>query len=413
MDDILKAIEASNKAFAEFKSANDARLKLLEKNPARADELNEQMKKAFSDIEAHKKTIEALEAKLTNRPGNGGDKAGDPEKAAAIEAHRKAFGGYMRKGTDFSADLEVKAIDWTNPAEGGYAVPKVIDSTIESIVVNISPIRSIASVQQISTTDFHKLVNLRGTQSGWVGELAARPATNAPTLIDVIPPMGELYANPQISQQALDDLFFNAESWLSENVATEFARAENAAFLNGSGVNQPLGIFASPIVSTADEAARPFGSIQYIPTGAAAGWLAPTATVNPADVLFSAVAALKAPYRANARWVTNKLLLFAMASFKDSQGRYVFNPYSAPGVPPTLLNYPVIEAEDMPAQAANAISIAFGDFKRGYLIVDRMGVRVLRDPFSNKPYIGFYTTKRVGGKVVMSEAIKVIRFSVT
>jgi len=225
--------------------------------------------------------------------------------------------------------------------------------------------------------------------------------------------MGELYANPQATQQMLDDVFFNAESWLADNVATEFARAEGAAFIVGTGVNQPLGILGAPAPVVTDDSTRAFGTLQYVPTGVAGDFAVVSATVNPSDILFTLASTLKAAYRQNARWVVNKAMLFNISAMKDNQGRYVFNPASAPGVPQTILNYPVTEAEDMPVKAANSLSVMFGDFKRGYLIVDRIGVRTLRDPFTNKPFIGFYTTKRVGGKLIMSEAIKVLKFSVT
>lgn len=409
MEEILKAIEASNAAFAAFKAANDARLEKLEAgNLPRADELTEQMRKAFDTMEEQKKTIERLEAKLLNRPGNGG--GGNVEKAQAIEVHSKAFSAYMRKGTEYDRnELEGKALDITNAAEGGYAVPKVIDSMIESLVVNISPIRALATVQQISTSDFHKLVNLRGTASGWVAEAAARGATGTPTFADVVPPMGDLYANPQATQQMLDDVFFNAEAWLADNIATEFARAEGAAFVSGDGTSKPKGFLSYTNVLT-DDTTRTFGQIQYTKTTVAADWPVVSASVTPADILIKCAGTLKAAYRQNATWILPKSILFEIAAMKDNAGRYIFNPIMAPGVPPELLNYPLVEAEDMPAKAANAFSVAFGDFRRGYLIVDRIGTRVLRDPFTNKPYIGFYTVKRLGGAVQNSEAIKLIKF---
>lgn len=404
---VLAAIEGSNKAFEEFKTINDKRLALVEKGAGGAGDLKESMEKAFKDMADQKAVIESIEAKM-KRPNFGGEKT-DADQAA--DEHKQAFSGYLRKGKDTGlADLEAKALGWStnSGADGGYAVPKVIDGLIENLMINISPIRSIAGVVQISTTDYHKLVNLRGTASGWVGETAARPATTSPTLADIKPAMGELYANVQATQQMLDDVFFNAEQWVADEVATEFARAEGAGFVSGSGTNQPTGFLTPTYVST-DDASRTFGQLQYVPTGVAGGW----AASNPTDILFTLVSKMKAAYRDGASFVTNKALLFELAAFKDTGGRYIFNPVTAPGVPQTLLNYPVVEAEDMPAKAANALSLAFGNFKHGYLIVDRIGTRLIRDPFSNKPYIGFYVTKRVGGAVVNSEAIKAVKFAVS
>jgi HK97 family phage major capsid protein len=405
--EILKAIEASNRAFEEFKKVNDERLAKMEKGEGGADDLKAAMKKIFDDMAAQKAVIEAIEAK-TKRPLLGGD--GKPVNEDA-EAHRKAFDGYIRKGADRELGaLEAKALGWStnSGADGGYAVPKVIDDAIAALAVNISPIRGLSRVQQVSTTDFHTLMNLRGTASGWVGETAARSATTSPTFADIKPTMGELYANLQATQQVLDDVFFNMESWVSEQIATEFSRAEGAAFVSGSGTNQPTGFLTGTPVATAD-GSRAFGVLQYTPTGVAADW----AASNKADVFFTIAATLKQAYRQGAAWVMPKSILFEVMSFKDSGGRYVFNPQNAPGVEQNILGYPVVEAEDMPAKAANAFSVAFGNFKQGYIVVDRVGTRMIRDPFSNKPYIGFYVTKRVGGMVTNSEAIKLIKFAVS
>lgn len=404
---ILDAIEASNKAFAEFKSTNDAKLADLAKGASGADHLAK-IEKIQTEMAEAKKLIETLEAKA-KRPNFGGD--GKPVNEAEQE-HKQAFNSFMRKGKiDGLADLEAKAYAWgTNSgADGGYAVPKVIDGMIDSLAVNISPIRSIAQVVQISTTDYHKLVNKRGTASGWVGETDARGATATSTLADIKPTMGELYANPQATQQMLDDVFFNAESWLASEVATEFARAEGAAFITGDGTNKPTGFLAGSTAATAD-ATRAFGTIEHLATGASGAWKTLSGTVNPVDDLYALVSKMKAAYRAGSNFVTNKALLFEIMAMKDYQGRYVFNPTSAPGVADTILGYPVVEAEDMAAKAANSLSLAFGNFKLAYLIVDRIGTRVVRDPFSNKPYIGFYTTKRVGGALVNSEAVKALKF---
>ena len=404
--ELLQAIEKSNQAFEAFKKINDTRLDKMEKGQAGADELKEGMEKAFADITEQKNTIATLEAKL-KRP-NLGDKT---DKDVATEEHKAAFDSFIRKGQDHDLMAkEQKALAYSTNAgaDGGFAVPKVIDTQIEELVVNLSPIRQIANVVQISTNDYYKLVNLRGTASGWVGETAARPATSTPTLASIKPTMGELYANPQATQQMLDDVFFDVESWLADQVGTEFARAEGAGFVSGSGTNQPTG-FLTPTYVATDDTTRTFGQLQYVPTGVAGNF----AASNPADILFTLVSKLKALYRQNSVFVTNKALLFQIAAFKDSTGRYIFNPVTAPNVPQTLMGYEVIEAEDMPALAANSLSLAFGNFKRGYEIVDRIGVRTIRDPFSNKPYIGFYTTKRVGGTVINSEAIKAIKFSVS
>jgi HK97 family phage major capsid protein len=406
--EILNAIETSNRAFEEFKKVNDARIDELKKGGATAD-MQAKMAAIQADMVEQKRVIEDMEAKA-KRPHFGAD--GREVNQAEVE-HKQAFTSFLRKGkVDGLADLEAKAYAWStnSGADGGYAVPKVIDSTIDALAVNVSPIRALAQVVQVSTTDYHKLVNKHGTASGWVGETDARTATNTSVLADIKPTMGELHANPQATQQMLDDVFFNAEQWLAEEVALEFARAEGAAFISGDGTNKPTGFLAGTTAGTADSS-RAFGTIEHIATGTSGAWKTLSATVNPADDLFTVVSKMKAAYRAGSSWVTNKALLFEIMAFKDYQGRYVFNPTTAPGVADTILGYPVVEAEDIAAKAASSLSLAFGNFKLGYLIVDRIGTRVVRDPFSNKPYIGFYTTKRVGGALINSEAIKVLKFS--
>lgn len=402
---IQKAIEESNRAFEQFKQIND------QKSAAQGDKLAG-MEKAFADVtkwQGEVKTLlEDIEAK-SRRPGFG---TGKTETEALQEEHKAAFLQMMRKGGGAAlADLESKAlaVSTNGGADGGYAVPKIIDTLVESLVINVSPIRQIANVVQTSTNDYHKLVNLRGAASGAVGETAARPATTTPTLKDIAINQFDIYANPQATQQMLDDVFFNAEAWLADELAEEFGRQEGALFVSGTGTNQPQG-FLTPTYVATDDASRTFGQLQYVPTGVSGGW----AASNPGDILFTVVSKMKAKYRPGCKWVMPKSVLFAVAAFKDTSGRYIFNPVTAPDVPATLIGYPVIEAEDMPTIAASSLSVAFGNFKRGYEIVDRVGsMRVVRDPFTNKPYIGFYTVKRVGGAVINSECIKAIKFSVS
>ena len=370
---------------------------------------NQLMAGKFENIDAKLRELEDLQAK-GRRPGFGAStqyKGRHLETMSADdERELKGFRTFMRSGDD--TDIKALAISTSGGADGGYGMPKVIDQMIEDIVVNISPIRSIAKVIQIGTNDYHKLVDLKGTASGWVAETAARPATATPQFTDIPIKAFELYANPQATQVMLDDVFFNGESWLAGEIAQEFARAEGAGFINGTGTGQPLGFLTGTPVATAD-GVRAFGVLQYLPTGVAGAF----ATTMPADVLLSLTMAVKAPFRKNAVWVMSKATLAQITLMKDSSGRFIFAPMQSPLVPQMLWGYPVTEAEDMPAVAASSFSIAFGDFTRGYEIVDRFGTRILRDPFSNKPYIGFYATKRVGGNIVNSEAIKLLKFSVS
>lgn len=402
MTDIVEVkglIEAQGKAWEEFKSANDERIKAEAKGVA--DVLfEEKAAKINAAIDAVSEQLKAIEAK-SNRPGAGAD--GLTEAQAE---HKTAYMNWLRKGvgeTELTA-LEQKAlaISTNGGADGGYAVPEVIDQAIVKKLIDISPMRSVATVTQIGTSNYKKLADIGGTASGWVGETAARPATDTPQLAEISPTMGELYANPQATQVMLDDVQFDAETWLAASVAEEFARAEGAAFISGNGTNKPTGILNGTPVATAD-ASRAWGVLQFVASGAAA------ALPTTLDPFITLVHSLKAGYRSGAVWMTNKAVLASLRAYKDSSGQYLWQPSLQAGVPSSFLGYQVVEAEDMPGVAANAFPIAFGNFGAGYLIVDRTGVRTLRDPYSNKPYVGFYTTKRVGGIVQNSEAIKLLK----
>jgi len=261
-------------------------------------------------------------------------------------------------------------------------------------------------VRTVSTSDYKKLVNTRGTASGWVDEDDARNATNSSSFAQVTPFMGELYAYPQATQQMLEDVFFNAEQWVVDEVSTEFSRVEGAAFVTGDGTKKPKGFLSYTTAATADSS-RAFGTLQHVASGAAGDW----AASNPQDKLLDVVYALKKAYRANARWMTSKAMLADVRKLKDADGNYIWRPGLEAGQPDTLLGYGIAENEDMPAKAANALSIAFGDFRRGYTVVDRIGTRILRDPYTNKPFVGFYVTKRVGGFLADSTSIKLFKFA--
>ncbi|WP_230481051.1 phage major capsid protein [Sphingomonas sp. Leaf21] len=312
-----------------------------------------------------------------------------------------AFDGYVRSG----ATVELKAFTGTTGDSGGYAVPREIDATIASVLRNVSPIRSIANVVTVGSAGYRKLVTTGGTPSGWASETAARPETATPSFVELAPPMGELYANPSASQAMLDDAAFDVEGWLAGEIATEFARAEGQAFVNGSGVNRPKGFLANP-VSSAKDGVRAFGTLQYLATGTSGGF-----GDSPEERLVDFVQTLRAPYRQGACFVMNASTAARIRKMKTLDGQFIWAPSLAAGQPTTLLGYPVIEAEEMPDIATDACAIAFGNFQAGYLITERAETAILRDPYSNKPFVTFYATRRVGGCVSDSEAIKLLKFS--
>lgn len=350
------------------------------------------------DIATLKRDVAQLAARLVSRPVLGGAKAADPAKAAFVER-------YLRKGLEPGG--EVKSLTIGVGSEGGVAVPIEIDALIDKTLSSISPIRGIANVVAVGSANYRKLIARGGFASGWVAETAARPVTANPDFVEIAPPMGELYANPAASQPMLDDAVFDVESWLANEIATEFARAEGVAFVTGSGTGQPRGFLSYATAATAD-GVRAFGTLQHLATGVAGGF----AASNPQDRLIDLVHALRAPYRQGASFVMNSSTLARIRKMKDLDGAFIWQPALAADRPATLLGYPVIEAEAMPDVAADALSIAFGDFRAGYVIADRMSTSVLRDPYSNKPFVHFYATRRVGGAVVNSEAIKLLKFSV-
>jgi len=306
---------------------------------------------------------------------------------------------YLRRGEE----RQFKSLSGATNADGGYAVPREIDALIASELKEISPIRSLAQVVQVGTAGYRKLVATGGTASGWVSETATRTGTDTPEFAEIAPPSGELYANPAASQRMLDDVAFDVEGWLASEIAMEFARAEGAAFVKGTGTNQPKGFLAAS-TSLLGDATRTFGTLQYIASGDDEGF-----DESPDAKLIDLIHTLKAGHRQGASWVMNSSTLAEVRKLKTSDGAFLWQPGLVEGQPDRLLGYPVVEAEDMPDIAADAFPIAFGNFKAGYLITERSATTILRDPFTNKPFVHFYATKRVGGQVLDSAAIKLLK----
>jgi HK97 family phage major capsid protein len=343
-----------------------------------------------------KQDLEQFSRKMASQP---------PRAESARRGMAGGFGdSYLRKGIE--AGFEAKRLSIGVAGEGGLAVPLEIDQRIEATLKQISPIRAIADVVKVGSASYRKLVAVGGVASGWVAEAAGRPETATPLFSEVAPPMGEIYANPAATQPMLDDAQFDVEAWLANEIATEFARAEGVAFVSGSGTAQPKGFLTYPVAATGD-AVRPFGTLQYVASGAAGAF----AASNPADRLVDLVHALRSPYRQGAAWVMNSNTISVIRKFKDSTGDFIWRNGLQEGEASTLLGYPVVEVDAMPDLAANSLSIGFGQFRSAYVIAERGETAVLRDPYSNKPFVHFYATRRVGGALVNSEALKLMRFS--
>jgi HK97 family phage major capsid protein len=386
--------------FDAFKAANDERIAAIERRSA--DVLHEEkVARIDAALDAQARRLDELTLKAA-RPQLGIETG--VSRASARE-HKAAFEAYIRSGESAGLRaLEVKAMSAGTPADGGYLVPDEVEREIGRRLAVISPIRSIAAVREISGNVYKKPFMTSGPATGWVAETAARPQTGSPVLDELSFPAAELYAMPAATAVLLEDSAVNIDEWIASEVEQVFAVQEGAAFVNGDGTNKPKGFLQYDKVA---EASWAWTKIGFIETGVDGGF--PTA--GPADPLIDLVYALKAGYRQNAHFVMNRKTQAAIRKFKDSGGNYLWQPPAQAGGRATLMTFPVIEAEDMPDVAANSLSIAFGDFSRGYLVVDRQGVRVLRDPYSAKPYVLFYTTKRVGGGVQDFDAIKLLKFA--
>ncbi len=357
---------------------------------ARQDKTEAAVATLRTDVDEVKARIDKV-AKAAARPALSGN--GD-------SAEVKGFvDGYLRRGSE----AEVKSISGQTPSDGGYAVPREIDAMIARELTEISPIRAIAQIVQTGSAGYRKLISTGGTASGWVSETAARPETDTPQFAEIAPPTGELYANPAASQAMLDDAGFDLESWLASEIAMEFARAEGAAFVGGSGSDQPEGFLSAP-TSTAEDGVRAFGALQYVGSGNATGF-----DTAPDARLIDLVHTMKAGHRQGASFVMNSATLAEVRKLKTADGAFLWQPGMVEGQPDRLLGYPVVEAEDMPDIASGTFPIAFGNFRHGYLIAERSATQILRDPFTNKPFVHFYATKRVGGQVLDSAAIKLLK----
>ncbi|HKS87317.1 MAG TPA: phage major capsid protein [Pseudolabrys sp.] len=391
------------RAFEEFKQAND--LRLSEKRSADIV-LEEKIARLDSVISAQTERMEAIELKQA-RPAIGGERpAAQGENQPAVE-HKAAFETYVRSGEIGTLRaLEQKALSTGSNPDGGFLVPPEIEYKIGERLFAISPIRSLASLRTISSNVYKKPMMAVGASSGWVGETDARAQTASPTLDELSFPAMELYAMPAATSNLLEDSAVNIDEWLAGEVDRVFAVQEGAAFVSGDGNNKPKGLLA---YNTVANGSWSWGNIGYIPTGVAGAF--PTSA--PSDVLIDLILSLKAGYRQNAVFLMNRSTQSVIRKFRDTTGNYLWQPPAMPTGRATLMNFPLYDVEEMPDIGASSFAVAFGDIGRGYLVVDRAGVTVLRDPYTAKPYILFYTTKRVGGGVQDYDAIKLLKFSVS
>ena len=387
-------------AFEEFRAANDARLAELEARGAADPLLEEKLERISSALDEQGRRLDELSLKAARPPLATSDAA-----ATAPDERKAAFEAYMRAGDASRLHrLEEKALSAGSDTDGGYLAHDELEGQVGRLLAEVSPLRSVATVRRISAGIYRKPFSTSRPASGWVGETAARPETAAPRLAELSFPAMELYAMPAATQTLLDDAAVDIGQWLAEEIVATFAEQETAAFVNGDGVSRPKGFLSENAVA---EDSWSWGSLGFVATGADGAWPAS----SPSDVLVDLVYALKSGYRQNAVWMMNRRTQAEIRKIKDADGNYIWQPAASASARPTLMGFPVVEAEDMPDIASGSLSVAFGDFRRGYLIADRAGVRILRDPYSAKPYVLFYTTKRVGGGVQDYDAIKLLKFA--
>ena len=328
--------------------------------------------------------------------------------AAEIEApHQKAFEAYVRSGDDDGLrglELEGKALNTSVASDGGYLVDPVTSETVQSVLKSTASLRQIANVVNVEATSYDVLVDHTDVGSGWATETANLTETDTPSIERISIPLHELSALPKASQRLLDDSAFDIEGWLASRIADKFARAEATSFISGDGIDKPTGLLTHPNV---DNDTWSWGSLGYVATGEDGNF----ASANPADAIVDLVYALGAQYRAGASFVMNSKTAGLVRKIKDGDGRFLWSDGLAAGEPARLMGYPVLIAEDMPDVASDSLSIAFGDFAAGYTVAERPDLRILRDPFSAKPHVLFYATKRVGGDVSDFAAIKLLKFA--
>ncbi len=445
LNEIKSLLDKQGEAFDAFKKSHTEQLDELKKKGATDPVLIERMGKVEKALDsaveakaaieakfdAEKKEREALEARINREGIKGGSLdeakraielkdfnatlagvAADQKRAFAplddkgYDAYKSAFGAFMRKNERLLTADEMKTLSVGSDPDGGYFVTPDVTGRIVKKVYETSPIRQIASAQVISTDALEGVEDNAEAGAGYAGEMTQGSDTTTPQAGKWRIPVFWIDTEPKATQQLLDDAAVDIEAWLSGKVGDKFSRFENKEFVTGAA-NKILGIANGYPVAADDGSGVTWGKVGYVASGADGAF----AGSNPSDKLIDLMGALKGAYLDNARWLTRRSVITLIRKFKDGQGNYIWQPAFTLGTPESIMGYPVTRAEDMPAVASNSFSLAFGDFAQAYQIVDRQGIRVLRDPYTAKPFVKFYTTKRVGGGVVNFEAYKLMKFA--
>ena len=420
---IKKLIEDQGSAWEDFKKTNDALIsaKADGKAVGHIEAKLESIEKVLDDSEARLKSIDDFMLKMSRPGATGGESESLAVEAKAFSQlavmrgkgavstdqyseYKTAYMSYLRKqgNVEMLSDVERKALSAGSDVDGGYFLPASAAMSIVEKVRNGSVLRQLASQMTISTNSIEGLLDRDDADSGWVGEVAARPATGTPVIAKDRIECAEMYAYPELTQTIIDDSAINVEAWLTDKVAQSFTDLENTGFFTGNGVTQPRGLFSYTTNQTAD-ASRAWGVFESVKTGASADFN----STAPADYIIDLTTKLKTGYHANAKFLANRAVIAKIRKLKEATtNAYMWQPGMQAGVPPMLFGYPILADENVPALASGSLSLAFGDFARAFLIVDRIGMRTLRDPYTNKPKVGLYVTKRVGSAARDFDAVK-------
>jgi HK97 family phage major capsid protein len=404
MNEVQSASETLARAFEEYKCVNDVRLSELERRGTVDVITEEKLGRMDGALNRLQQDLSAVKTAL-RRPGK--DSTSHDIASEDDSEYKSAFLRYVTKGLEPSPDMRVKDMSVIADQQGGYMVPAEISERIITRQYDTTPMRQLATVMSISSEAVEMLRDTNEAEAQWVSELGTRSDTDQGAIGRIRIPVHELYAQPKATQKLLDDSIVNVEGWLIDRVAAKFARRENTAFVSGDGIGQPRGFLSYTTAATSDDS-RAWGVLEHVATGADGAF----ASSNGSDVLITMMNKLRAGYLAKASWLMPRSVVDAIRKFKEvGTGAYIWQPSLQAGAPATVLGYPVVLADDMPAMASGSLSVAFGNFEEGYTIVDRIGLQTLRDPYTAAPFVKFRCSKRVGGDVVNFEAIKVLKFA--
>lgn len=403
MNEVHSATDTLARAFEEYKSVNDVRLNDIERRGTVDVVVEDKLRRMDDALNRLQDDISGVKTAMRR-----------PSKAMCMNVdegdgeYKSAFMRYVAKGAEQDVQgLQAKDMRVISDQQGGYMVPTEISDRIVSRQFEATPMRQLATVMSISSEAVEMLRDTNEAEAQWVSELGSRDDTDQGAIGRIRIPVHELHAQPKATQKLLDDAMVNVEEWLVSRVSNKFARRENTAFVGGDGVGQPRGFLSYTTQATADES-RSWGVLEHVATGSDGAF----SSSNGADVLITLMNKLRAGYLPKATWLMPRSIVDAIRKFKESgTGAYIWQPSLQAGSPATLLGYPIVLAEDMPAMSSGSLSVAFGNFEEGYTIVDRIGLRVLRDPYTSAPFVKFRCSKRVGGDVVNFEAIKLLRFA--